>query len=185
MTPNQPSAVYSAASRHLHWLTAGFVFVMIPVGVIMSDRGDRNIWDATTNALYSGHKLAGFILMFILVARLGWRLAKGAPPDEPTLEPWQKTLSHVVHWAMYALLFGMVITGWVGVSLFPALEIFGLFSLPGIVAPNEKAAATAFMLHRIFGYALAGLIAMHVGAALFHHFVRRDGVLRRMLPKRG
>ncbi len=118
MTPNQPSAVYSAASRHLHWLTAGFVFVMIPVGVIMSDRGDRNIWDATTNALYSGHKLAGFILMFILVARLGWRLAKGAPPDEPTLEPWQKTLSHVVHWAMYALLFGMVVTGWVGVSLF-------------------------------------------------------------------
>ncbi len=41
------------------------------------------------------------------------------------------------------------------------------------------------MLHRIFGYGLAGLIAMHVGAALFHHFVRRDGVLRRMLPKRG
>lgn len=178
------NAVYSPAARHFHWVTVGFIACMVPVGVIMADRGDRNIWDATTNALYSSHKLAGFILMFILVARLAYRLVKGAPPDEPTLEPWQKFVAHVTHWAIYALLFAMVLSGWVGVSLFPALGIFGLFSLPAIVSPNESAAATAFFLHKMFGFALVGLIAMHVGASLFHHFIRKDGVLRRMLPKR-
>lgn len=182
MSQNAPVHVYSAAARHLHWLTVAFVFCMVPIGVIMADRGERNIWDATTNALYSGHKLAGFILMFILVARLAYRLVKGAPPDEPTLEPWQKLVSHLTHWAIYALLFGMVISGWVGVSLYPSLEIFGLFSLPGVVSPNQNAAATAFLLHKLFAFALIGLVAMHIGASLFHHFIRKDGVLRRMLP---
>lgn len=176
---------YSAAARHFHWITVAFVFTMIPVGVIMADRGARNIWDGTTNALYSGHKLAGFILLFLLIARLGYRLAKGAPPDEPTLEPWQKTVSHITHWALYAVLFAKVLTGWLGVSLFPALDIFGLFSLPGLVSPNQAAAAQAFFAHKVLGFALAGLLAAHIGASLFHHFIRKDGVLRRMLPKRG
>jgi cytochrome b561 len=176
---------YNAGSRHFHWVTAGFVAVMVPVGVIMSERGERNIWDGTTNALYSSHKLAGFTLLFILVARLAWRLIKGAPPDEPTLEPWQRTLSHIVHGGLYVVLFSMAITGWLGVSLFPALDIFGLFSLPALTSPDEAAAKRVLGLHSLLGYALLGLIAMHVGAALFHHFIRKDGVLRRMLPKRG
>lgn len=176
--------VYSAAARHFHWVTVAFVFVMIPVGVIMSDRGERNIWDSTTNALYSGHKLAGFILLFVLTARLAYRLVKGAPPDEPTLEPWQRIVSHITHWAIYAVLFAQVLTGWVGVSLYPALDIFGLFSLPGLVSPNEAAAGRAFAAHKLLGFLLVGLIAMHIGASLHHHFIRKDGVLRRMLPKR-
>jgi cytochrome b561 len=177
-------SVYSPIARQLHWITAGFVFVMIPVGVIMADRGARNVWDATTNLLYTNHKLAGFILMFILVARLGYRLIKGAPPDEPTLEPWQKLAAHVTHWAIYALLFGMVTTGWVGISLFDARDVFGLFKLPAIVSPNPDAAKSVFFLHKLFSFALVGLIAAHIGASLFHHFIRKDGVLRRMLPKK-
>jgi cytochrome b561 len=179
-----PRTVYSAAARRFHWITAAFVVVMIPVGVVMSERGERNIWDATTNALYSSHKLAGFTLLLILIGRLIYRLVKGAPADEPTLAPWQKTVAHATHWALYALLFGMAISGWVGVSLYPALDIFGLFSLPAIVAPNEAAAETAFLVHKTLAFALIGLIALHVGATLHHHFIRKDGVLRRMLPKR-
>ncbi len=175
---------YSPMARQFHWITAGFVAVLVPVGVIMADRGERNIWDGLTNALYSGHKLAGILLLLIMTARLGYRLARGAPPDEPTLEPWQKLLSHAVHWALYALLFAMALTGWMGVSLFPALDIFGLFSLPALAAPDEAAAKRVLFIHGLIGYALVGLIAMHVGAALFHHFIRKDGVLRRMLPKR-
>ncbi len=182
-TDSGPPA-YSAPARQFHWVTAAFVFVMIPVGVIMAERGERNIWDGTTNALYSGHKLAGFILLFVLIARLGYRLVKGAPPDEPTLAPWQKTVSHITHWAIYAVLFAQIMTGWVGVSLYPALDIFGLFSLPGLVEPDEGAAARVLFAHKLFGFLLVALIAMHVGASLHHHFIRKDGVLRRMLPKK-
>lgn len=184
MSSQTAQQIYSPIARKFHWITVAFVFMMIPIGVIMADRGARNIWDGTTNALYSGHKLAGFTLMFLLIARFGYRLVKGAPPDEPTLEPWQKIVAHLTHWALYAVLFAMVLTGWLGVSLYPALDIFGLFSLPGLVSPNQAAAAQALFAHKLLGFALAGLLAAHVGASLFHHFIRKDGVLRRMLPKK-
>ncbi len=184
MESQKPAAVYSPAARLFHWTTFAFVAGMIPVGVIMADRGARNVWDATTNFLYSSHKLAGFTLLFILTARLAYRLVKGAPPDEPTLEPWQKTIAHLTHWGLYAVLFVQVLSGWTGVSLYPSLEVFGLFSLPGIVSPDQARAETAFMVHRISGFILMALLAAHIGASLFHHFIRKDGVLRRMLPKK-
>ena len=71
--------VYSPVARALHWLTVLFVTVLLPVGIVMHNRGpERNIWDALTNNLYSGHKLMGFILLWIVVARLAYRLIHGA-----------------------------------------------------------------------------------------------------------
>ena len=87
------------------------------------------------------------------------------------------------HWGMYVLLVCVPVAGYVGISLFPALDIFGLFSLPGIVAPNKDAANTAFAVHKALAVLLVLLIAVHVAAALFHYFVRRDNVLGRMIPK--
>jgi cytochrome b561 len=75
------------------------------------------------------------------------------------------------------------ILGWLGISLYPALSIHGWFSLPGLVTPNSKTAETVFMLHKL-GAMLLGLAVMaHIGAALFHHVIRKDNVLRRMMPK--
>ena len=82
-------------------------------------------------------------------------------------------------------MFAMALTGWLGVSLFPALDIFGLFSLPALTSPDQAAAGRALFAHKLIGFALVAFIVMHVGAALYHHFIRKDGVLRRMLPKRG
>lgn len=174
--------VYSPVARGLHWLTVAFVAVMVPVGLIMTWRAERNIWDGLTNGLYSGHKLAGVILLLLIVVRLVYRFAHGAPPDEPTLEPWQRVVSHLTHWAIYALLLVVPVLGWIGVSLYPALDIFGLFKLPGLVAPNQPASSNVFLLHKLGAFALIGLAGMHVGAALFHYVIRKDGVLNRMLP---
>jgi cytochrome b561 len=180
---NQASGhVYSRVARQLHWITAGFVFAMIPIGVYMVERGKATNFDAVTNTLYSNHKMFGFILLWLIVARLAYRFVKGAPPDEPTLAPWQKTVSHLTHWAIYGLLLGVPLLGWIGVSLYPALGIpFGL-SLPALVSPNDKAAETVFMFHKAGAMLLAALALMHIAAALQHHFIRKDGVLRRMMP---
>ncbi|HXF53562.1 MAG TPA: cytochrome b/b6 domain-containing protein, partial [Hyphomicrobiaceae bacterium] len=104
------------------------------------------------------------------------------PADEPTLEPWQKVVSKLNHWAMYILLLVVPLLGWFGVQLYPALDVFGLFSLPAVVSPDQATAESVLAIHKTLALVLVGLIALHVGAALYHYFVRKDGVLQRMIP---
>ncbi len=180
--------VYSPIARALHWLTVLMVAVLIPVGLYMVNRGKLTNFDATTNTLYSAHKFAGFVLLCLIVVRLLYRFVHGAPADEPTLEWWQKAASHLTHWGLYALLLAVPVLGWYGVSLYGARgTLFGL-TLPAIAAQDQKAAEWIFQLHFLGAMAMLLAIAAHIGAAIFHHFIRGDGVLRRMLPglkKRG
>jgi len=181
--PRERPNSYSGVARGLHWGTVAFLAVLFPVGITMVIRGKwLDIWDATTNNLYSTHKLLGFTLFFVVVARLTYRLARGAPHDEPTLEPWQKRAGYFNHLALYALLVVVPLAGWFGVQLFPALDVFGLFSLPAVVAPNNARSAIVLEIHAILAFILLGLVALHVAAALYHHFIRGDSVLARMLP---
>jgi len=83
------------------------------------------------------------------------------------------------------LLLLVPILGWYGVQLYPALDVFDLFSLPAVVAPDNAASGRVLQVHALSAFALLFLIAMHVSAALYHHFIRKDGVLIRMLPKLG
>jgi cytochrome b561 len=175
--------VYTPVARRFHWLTAAFVFTLIPVGLYMTYRGKATNFDAITNILYDNHKLGGFILLWIIVARLAYRFIKGAPQDEPTLEPWQRIIAHLTHWGIYALLLLVPFLGWLGISFYPALSIHGWFSLPGLVVPNSKTAETVFFLHKIGAILLGLAVFAHIGAALFHHIIRKDNVLRRMMPK--
>jgi cytochrome b561 len=182
--PQAATSTYSHTARALHWITVVLVAVQVPVGVTMVYRGNTlNLWDKLTGALYSGHKLAGVVILGLVLWRLAYRFTRGAPPDEPTLEPWQKLASHANHWGLYLLLVATPVAGYVGVSLFPALDIFGLFKLPGLVAPDKAAAATAFAVHMALAVGLVLLITMHVAAALHHYLVRKDNVLGRMIPR--
>lgn len=175
--------VYRPAARHLHWATAASILVMLPLGFAMTYRGETmEVWDGITNAMFSTHKLLGFLLLWLVAGRLLYRLLKGAPPDEPSLRPWQKHLSHAVHWLLYGLLLVVPLLGWIGISLYPSLTIFGLFDLPALTGPDQPRAERALAVHGLLARVLMVLAALHVAAALQHHFLRRDGVLRRMLP---
>jgi cytochrome b561 len=177
---------YSVTARRFHWWTVLLVLTQIPLGVYMSYRGNMmNVWDGLTNALYSSHKVIGIVVFLLVLARLYYRLSHGAPPDEPTLAWWQKAAAHFNHWGLYLALLVVPVLGYIGVSLYPALDVFGLFSLPGIVAPKEGAAERVFFWHFIGAIAIVLLIGMHVGAALFHYVIRKDGVLRRMWVRAG
>lgn len=181
-----PAPIYSAAARHMHWVTAAVVLAMIPAGLAMTYRGNTlNIWDGLTNAMYSSHKLLGFLVLWLVAGRLAYRLLKGAPPDEPTLLWWQKAGSHLVHWLLYGLLLVVPLLGWVGVSLYPSLTVFGLFNLPALASPNQDLAGKVLDIHGTLAIVMGLLVCAHVGAALYHHLIRKDGVLRRMLPGLG
>ena len=182
-SPARPEPIYSATARFFHWIVALLVAVMAVTGFAMVYRGkDLNIWDSLTNNLYSTHKALGLVVLALVVLRLLYRLIAGRPSDEATITPFQRVASHTVHWSLYALLIAIPIGGWLGVSLFPALDVFGLFQIPALMAPDKALSEQVLWVHGLAAYILLGLIAIHIAAALYHHFIRGDGVLARMLP---
>jgi cytochrome b561 len=180
-------ATYSTAARRFHWWTVALLAIQVPVGLYMTYRGNvQSIWDGLTNTLYSSHKTLGLVILVLVVARLVYRLVHGAPSDEPTIEWWQKAASHATHWSLYLLLILVPIVGWLGISLYGAREVFGIATIPALAAQNSEAAGPVLMLHRYLALLTVALIAMHIGAAVvLHYFIRKDGVLQRMLPWAG
>jgi cytochrome b561 len=177
-------AVYSRSARWLHWSTVALLGVQVPVGLFMVRYGVATDFAAPSGVLYDGHKLLGLLILLLAAVRLAYRLAHGAPPSQPSLAAWQKTMSHVTHWAIYAMLLAVPLLGWLAISYYGPFRPFGL-ALPVLAAENGDRAQRFFALHRLAAYALIVLIGMHVGAALFHYVVRKDGVMRRMLPSAG
>jgi cytochrome b561 len=174
---------YSTGARHFHWWTVLLIAVQVPLGVYMVYRGAATNFDSVTGKLYDAHKVMGIVILALVVARLLYRLLHGAPADEPTLETWQKVASHVTHWSLYALLILVPLVGWLGISLYGARDVFGIATIPPLAAQNTEAADTVLMAHKALALLTVALIAMHIGAAVvLHYFIRRDGVLARMLP---
>jgi cytochrome b561 len=175
--------VYSPAARRFHWWTVALVFIMIPLGFVMTYDGPAfKLPEAVSDRLYSIHKLLGFCVLWLVLARLVYRFHHGAPKDEPSLELWQKAAAHATHWALYALLIVVPFLGWLGVSLYGARDIFGPIALPPLASVNQPPSEQVFAWHMRGAVLIAFLVAAHIGAALFHYFIRKDGVLSRMLP---
>ena len=171
---------YPSTSKLLHWLVAISVLTTAPVAIAMG----RVAKGPTQDALYNFHKSLGVLILVLMLLRLINRLAVGAPIPDPNIEPWQKTVSSAVHGLLYVLLLAMPVVGYVANSAYGATTpFFGLFTLPKIVGDNEALATQLFTLHRWTGFLVIGLVLMHVGAALYHHFIRSDDVLKRMLPE--
>lgn len=181
--PDDP--VYRPPARRLHWLMAALVIAQIAAGLAMvyeGPEGNAIARVAEALSLYDGHKLLGLVLLALAVLRLAYRISAGAPPDEPTLATWQRESAHLVHAWIYLLLIVVPVLGWAGVSLYPAVVLFGSFSIPAILSPDRAASEVVLAVHAYAALALGGLIAVHIGAALYHHLLRGDGVLQRMLP---
>jgi len=171
---------YPLTSKLLHWLVAMCVVITAPVAIVMTrlDKGP------TQDALYNLHKSLGVLIFVLMALRLLNRLAVGALAPEEEIEPWQKTVSSIVHTSFYVLLLAMPVVGYIANSAYGATTpFFGLFEIPAIIEKNEGLAIQLFVLHRWVGWLVIVLAVTHISAALYHHFIRRDVVLKRMLPR--
>jgi cytochrome b561 len=173
-------ASYSPAQKLLHWLMAAIILlVMIPAGLTMTRLGEGE----TTNTLYELHKSFGIIVFCLAVLRAAVRLTRGAPPLEPDIPAWQRFAAQVSHYAMYMLIFLVPLTGLTATSACcPPVKLFWTVPLTLPVPTDEHLAKQIFRFHYAFVYTLAAIVLVHIGAALQHHFVRRDPTLLRMLP---
>src|SRR5262249_19245669 len=114
--------------------------------------------------------------------RLFYRVAHTPPPLPADILWIQRLAAHATHWALYILLIVQAVIGWVATSAYRApILVFWLFELPPIWPVDQPFAERLFRFHKLIGMAIALLICAHVGAALFHHFIRKDRVLMRMV----
>ncbi len=173
---------YAGGSRILHWLVAALVFVLVPVGIWMAGRAEINLFDDLTNTLYAWHKAIGATVLLLMLVRIIFKLRHASPPYPATLSRRQILAAKSLHHLLYLLLVLTPLLGWAGVTAFPALITLGGYNLPAMpLVPEDQALATRlFEIHGACALLLATLIVGHIGAALLHLFIHKDGVFQRM-----
>jgi cytochrome b561 len=180
MTYGTRKGGYPASSKWLHWAVAACVLTTIPVALTMNRISEGPLQDT----LFNLHKSLGPLILLLMTLRLINRLIVGAPEPEPTIARWQKAVSSTVHGLLYVLLFAMSIVGYVANSAYgTTTPFFGLFEIPMIIEKNEALSEKLFVFHKYTGWFVGILVVVHIGAALQHHFIHGDNVLRRMLPR--
>ena len=172
---------YAAASKFLHWLTALILFGVLPAGFILEDLPEGPI----QNLGYALHRSFGFVVLLLAAARLAVRKIYGTPEAYAGLTPLERRVSTATHHSLYMLLILTPLLGWAATSAFPVkISVFWLFDLPPLAPQSEALSKVLFKLHEISAMAIIVLLIGHIGAALMHRLVKRDGVMERMLPAR-
>ncbi|OOG47641.1 cytochrome b [Polaromonas sp. A23] len=131
--------------------------------------------------LYSYHKWTGVSVAALLLLRVVWRRLHPPPPLPAGMPGWEVSAAHASHLLLYLLMICVPLSGWLMSSAKGVTTVYlGLWPLPNAVTRDEALGLFLGALHRTLTYALLALVALHVAAALKHHFIDRDGVLGRM-----
>jgi cytochrome b561 len=160
----------------LHWIMAVLIIGMLILGLYMVTLPIS----LEKLKLYGWHKEYGFLILALAIFRLLWRLRNVTPLL--SLPPLERIAARMVHWAFYGFMFALPITGWLITSAAGLpVSFFGLFTLPNLIAPNEGLRQLFGTVHQWLGYVLILTICLHISAALKHHFINKDDILKRML----
>ena len=169
---------WGAAARSFHWLVAAIILVQFVVGRIAEGmpvspaKIDSFVW----------HKSLGVTVLVIVILRLVWRLFDAPPAPAEGIPPRETKLAAVGHWLLYVLMFAVPLSGWwVSDASRVPFEAFFVVPMPDLIATDRATQETAATVHEILTNVLLAVAAIHVAAALWHHFRLRNDVLRRML----
>lgn len=177
---NEPHR-WGLVARALHWTAAALVVTMLVLGWASEweEQRDRSFM------LIRTHFQFGVVLFGLMILRLLWRLARAAPAPPSAEPPWRAHTAATVHAALYLLLLTMPVSGYIiWIHMKAPMDVFGLFDLPRLFTPpveDETLRAGAWYVHYFSGWILVALIGLHISAALWHEFVARNRILRRML----
>jgi cytochrome b561 len=181
---------YGNVAMTFHWIIAALVLTNLCLGFYFANVMGHD--DPSFFTIIQLHKSIGLTVLTLSVLRLGWRLINPIPPLPADFSPAMRILARGTHFLFYFLIIGVPLLGWMMISTSPRgtpTPYFGLFNWPHLpflsTLPREdkrtyvELFATA---HAVLAYTMAGLVVLHVSAALWHHFSRRDEVLKRMTP---
>jgi cytochrome b561 len=173
---------FGVTAQTLHWLTA-ICMLAAWLGGTFDDAFGRN--DETQAQILALHWSFGLLVLAFACARGAWRAVDRPPAAVPGVAAWEHHAATLGHVLLYAVMLGLPLTG-----LFTAfaqdrvVSVFGLFTIPSTLGADRALARSIKSIHSLLGNVMLVLVGLHVLAALRHHFILRDPVLRRMLPLR-
>lgn len=172
---------YGLVSRFNHWITAIGFLGMLGLGFYLAYGGLDGAEKAPLRAL---HKSVGTVFVLWAFWRVGWRLVHGFPKDISEMPVWQSVAAKLMHWALLISILAMPLSGVLG-SVYGgrSVDVFGLLTIPA-QSKIEILASASHFVHGKAPLLISGIILLHITAALKHHFVNKDGVLKRMLGVR-
>ena len=172
---------YGSLSIGLHWL---MLLLIAAVYACIELRGNFPKGSDIREGLKTWHFMLGLSILLLVLLRLAVHFIGTVPRIEPDPPKWQSLFAKLIHIALYALMLGMPLLGWLTLSAEGKLVPFFGLQLPSLVGESKSVAGSAKELHETGGTVGYFLIGLHAAAALFHHYVVRDNTLRRMLPIR-
>lgn len=172
-------AGYTPAAVALHWIVAILIVFNLAFGFYLVDLP----LSPQKLRFFSWHKWVGITIFLFAAARLLWRLSHAPPPFPASMRPWEVRLARITHVLLYALFFAAPLSGWLFSSASGFQTVYlGVLPIPDLLAKDKALAEVLKLAHHWINYTLAAIVALHIAAALKHHFVDRDEVLIRMLP---
>ena len=186
MSLGNTATAWGWPARLLHWVMAGLILFQLGLGFWMV----RIIEDPVAQfPLYQTHKSWGFVVFALALVRVAWRATHPAPALPGDMGALEASVARGAHLALYVLMVTMPLTGWLTASASTLQDrfgvknmVFGLFELPDPFRPGSETLEAVFAsIHAWSAFAMFVILIGHAGAALRHHFVRRDRVLIRMI----
>lgn len=177
---SNPMSRYRPIQRHLHWIIFGLVVVVYVLINLHHATSHESPWHEVTE---HAHMVAGVLVLLLVLPRLWARRKYGAPPFEPTLARWVRGFARITHWALYAFLLVQPLLGLTTVEVAGgSVHLFGVTLIPALVShPDPDLANAIFQYHALIGTTFYWIIGLHIVAALWHQFLRRDNTMKRML----
>lgn len=170
---------YTRTAIALHWLIALAIIGTFPLGLYMADLPLSPL----KLRLFSYHKWIGICILALVLVRILWRAGHRPPPPLAGIPGWQVRAAEALHRVLYLLMLAVPLSGWLMSSaLGVQVVLFGVLPLPNLVGKDKALGDTLMDVHEVLNYVLATLFVAHVGAALKHQYLDRDGTMRRMSP---
>jgi cytochrome b561 len=170
---------WGGVAKLFHWV----IVVLIVTQYVLANQASGLPLGLRKLVVLAQHKSFGMTILALAVLRLLWRWANPVPALPANMKPWERAGAHVSHWALYGLLFALPLTGWLMSSAknYP-VSWFNLFAFPNLVGANDAVYHAMLSTHHVLAKVLFAVALLHMLAALQHHFLRKDHVLRDMLP---
>lgn len=170
---------YGTVSRALHWSIALLIIGLIALGWYMVG---LTYFDKWYNASLSLHKALGVLVLELAILKILWSIYSRPPALSTALKVWERIAAKCTHMVLYGMMILIPLSGYIiSTSAGDSVSFFDLYEVPPLLTQDEKLRDIAIELHFYMAYGTAALVGIHALAALKHHFIDKDGTLKRMI----